>query len=443
MTARRRRASGLITGLAVVVMASSCSSPSVDTTASSVAPSASTSSTTSTTIPSLLPTEGTIPLADLGTARRGTDLVESARRAVATWQDAPVECYESKAEALAARDQFARVGTYLAKARIAARDLADASAFKEAISIEGEYRTYAATRRFITCKAAAAQAEPSGTTTTVEGGDTKGLAPGGVAEVNLAITGNPVVDQEFTVTDLGAPCDGNGANTTFLVSSQDSAGRWVITDVIVNNDGATSTVVIPKRAGSGAIEYLAYCGTQDKRHGVTTYRVRATGDTTTTAPPPATTNPDSPLVVIDLPIDDGTLLVDPRATEVAVEPESVTKFLAASGAEGGIVVARVNLGDWVALREGQVSWLPVGPGEPGLETKIVGARTPVDRTIRVTAPTSTTTSTLAVATSAPPTTAVRAADSSTSETDTTIWVIGILLGLATFAVAAARTRQRR
>lgn len=394
-------------------------------------------------IPSLLPTEGTIPLADLGTAQRGDDLVESARRAVSAWQDAPVECYESKAEALAARDQFARVGTYLAKARAAARDLADVSAFKDTIAIEAAYRAYATTRRFVTCKAAAAQAKPSGTTTTLAGGTTKGLTAGGVAEVDLTIDGDPEVDRKFTVSDAGAPCDGVGANTTFLVSSQVADGRWVITDVVVNAEGSTSAAVVPLRAGSGAIEYLAYCGTQDKRHGVTTYRVRSTGDTTTTAPPPTTTNPDAPLVVIDLPLDDGTLVVDPRATEVAIEPESVTKFLAASGAEGGVVVARMNLGDWVALREGQVSWLPVGPGDDGLETRIVGAKTPVERTIRVTAPTTTTTSTLPAATTIPPTTAVRAADPSTSETDATIWVIGILLGVAMIAVATTRARQRR
>jgi len=378
-------------------------------------------------VPSLLGAEGTIPLPDLEITRRGSDLVESARRALATWKDTPVECYESKAEALAARDQFARVATYLARARIAARELEDVSAFKETIAIEAAYRTYAATRGFITCKAAAAQANPAATTTTIEGGSTKGLTAGGVVEVDLTINGNPVVDQEFTVSDAGAACDGVGANTTFLVSSQDANGRWVITDVIVNTDGATSAVVIPPRAGSGAVEYLAYCGTQDKRHGVTTFRVRITGDTTTTTPTPTTTDPDAPLVVIDLPIDDGTVLIDPRATEVAIEPESVSKFLAASGAEGGVVVARVNLGDWIALRENEVSWLPVGPGDEGLETKIVGAKTPVD----------------AVATSAPPTSAVRAADSSTSETDTTIWVIAILLGLATLAVATTRARQRR
>ena len=394
-------------------------------------------------MPSLLGAEGTIPLPDLEITRRGSDLVESARRALATWKDTPVECYESKAEALAARDQFARVATYLARARIAARGLADVSAFKETIAIEVAYRTYAATRGFITCKAAAAQTNPAATTTTIKGGSTKGLTAGGVVEVDLTINGNPVVDQEFTVSDAGAACDGVGANTTFLVSSQDANGRWVITDVIVNTDGATSAVVIPPRAGSGAVEYLAYCGTQDKRHGVTTFRVRITGDTTTTTPTPTTTDPDAPLVVIDLPVDDDTVLVDPRATEVAIEPESVSKFLAASGAEGGVVVARVNLGDWIALRENEVSWLPVGPGDEGLETKIVGAKTPVERTIRVTAPTSTTTSTLAVATSAPPTSAVRAADSSTSETDTTIWVIAILLGLATLAVATTRARQRR
>ena len=443
MAARRRGASGLVAGLAMVVMVSSCSSPSVDESASSIVPSSTTTPPTTTTVPSLLPPDGTIPLADLANARRAGDLIETARRAVATWEDSPVECYESKAEALAARDQFARVATYLAKARIAARELADASAFKETIAIEAAYRTYAATRRFVTCKAAAAQTNPSATTTTVEGGTTKGLTAGGVVEVDLTIGGNPVVDQEFTVSDAGAACDGVGANTTFLVSSQDAAGRWVITDVVVNTDGATSAVVIPPRAGSGAIEYLAYCGTQDKRHGVTTFRVRPTGDTTTTAPTPTTTEPDSPLVVVDLPLDDDTVLVDPRATEVAIEPESVSKFLAASGAEGGVVVARVNLGDWIALRENQVSWLPVGPGDEGLETKIVGAKTPVERTIRVAAPTTTTTSTVAVATSVPPTTVNRASDSSSSETDSTIWVIAILLGLATVAVATTRARQRR
>jgi len=443
MAARRRGASGLVAGLVVVVMASSCSSPAADESARSTLPSSTTPPTTTTTIPSLLPSEGTIPLPELANARLADDLIQTARRAVAAWEDSPVECYESKAEALAARDQFARVATYLAKTRIAARDLGDVTAFKDTIAVEAAYRTYAATRRFITCKAAAAQAKPSGTTTTVVGGTTKGLTAGGVVEVDLTINGNPVVDQEFTVSDAGAPCDGVGANTTFLVSSQDATGRWVITDVVVNTDGATSAIVIPPRAGSGAIEYLAYCGTQDKRHGVTTYRVRTTGDTTTTAPPPTTTNPDAPLVVIDLPLDDGTLLVDSRATEVAIEPESVTKFLAASGAEGGVVVARLNLGDWIALREGQVSWLPVGPGDEGLETKIVGAKTPVERTIRVTAPTTTTTSTLPVATSALPATDEPTSGGSSSETDSTIWVIAILLGLATLAVATTRARQRR
>lgn len=434
--------------LAIVVIASSCSSPTTSgtdgTLESSTVPE--TSTTTQTTVPSLLPSDGTIPLADLARAGRGDDLIESARRAVATWQDAPVECYPSRAEALAARDQFARVATYLAKVRAAARELSDSGAFKESISIEASYRTYAATRRFITCKAAAARPDAaapdsSKTTTTVAGGTTKGLTAGGVAEVDLTVAGNPTVDQEFTVADLGAPCDGVGANTTFLVNAQDSAGRWVITDVIVDQTGATTATVIPSRAGSAAIEYLAYCGTQDKRHGVTTFRVRTTGDTTTTTPPSTTTDPSAPLVVVDLPINDAAVKIDSRATEVAIEPETVAKFLNAAGAEGGVVIARVNLGDWVALRDNQVSWLPVGPGDDGIETKIVGAKTSVDRTIRVVAPTTTTSTTLAAV--APTTTAVRAPDSGSATGDTTIWVIMVLLVLAALAVMVSRARLRR
>lgn len=402
----------------------------------------STTSSTTTTIPSLLPVEGTIPLPDLASVRRPAELAESARRALAAWQDSPVECYGTKAEALAARDQFARVGTYLAKARIAARDLADAPAFKEAINVEASYRTFAATRRFTACGSPVGQTDNK-TTTTVAGGTTKGLAAGGVVEVNLTLDGNTVVDKEFTVSDSGAACDGIGANTTFLVSHQDSNGRWVINDVVVNVDGATATKVTPTRAGSGAVEYLAYCGTQDKRHGVVTYRIRPTGDSTTTSPAPTTSNPDAPLVVVDLPSNDIELVVDRRATEVAIEPESVTKFLAANGAEGGIVIARMNSGDWVALREGQVSWLPVGIGESGLQTRIVGAKTLVDRTIRVTAPTSTTTSTIPAPASETPTTITRRPIDSGSDADPTIWVIAILLGVAGAAVAIARTRQRR
>lgn len=440
-----RGASGLMAGIALAFTVSSCSStPDREAAPTSTIPSTTVSATsTTTTVPSLLPTNGTIPLAQLGESASGVDLVESARRAVATWQDAPVECFESKAEALAARDQFARVATYLAKVRSAARDLGDAQAFKAAIETEAGYRAFAATRRFLTCKAAAAQANNTQSTTTVPGGTTKGLAAGGVAEVDLTISGDPAVDQEFTVADVGAACDGVGANTTFLVSSQDTTGRWVIVDVIVDAGGTTSASIVPTRSGAAAIEYLAYCGTQDKRHGVTTFRVRAGSDTTTTAPTTTTPDPDAPLAVVDLAIDGSSIVVDPSATELAVEPESVSAFLTAAGAEGGVVIARANAGEWVALREGQVSWIPVGPGEAGLETKIVGAKTPVDRTFQLTPPTTTTTTTIQAVVPDPTSSLVEAPTTAQPETDSTIWVIAALLAIAALAVIASRLRLRR
>lgn len=414
-------------------------SQSADTTSTTLE-----STTTSTTVASILPSEGTIPLADLATAQRTDELMTTAQRAFAFWKDAPVECYPSRAEAVAARDQFARVATYLAAVRSSARRLADAQAFKEAIAIEAEYRTYAASRPFPTC-GAPTPAEPSGTksTTTVPGGTTQGLAAGGISEITLVITGTPAVDQEFTITDPGAACDGFGANTTFLVSAQDALGNWAITDVIVDTTGATSTKVVPTRAGPGAIEYLAYCGTLDKRHGVVTYRVRPTGDTTTSTPSPTTTDATAPLVVVDLPTNDAAVVVDPRATEVAIEPESVAAFLAANGADGGIVIARLNMGDWVALRPGQVSWVPAGPGDDGLETKIVGAKTPADRTIRVTSPTTTTTTQPETTTSAMPIATAQENGNGSSDTDTTLVVIVALLALAALTVVFARLRLRR
>lgn len=402
-------------------------------------------STTTTTVPSILPVEGTIPLAGLADARRGDDLTATAQRALAVWRDAPVECYPSKAEASAARDQFARVATYLGAVRAAARVLADVPSFKEAIATEAAYRDFAATRPFVVCNA---PTRPSvgAPTTTMAGGTTKGLAAGGVVEITLALSGDPAADREFTVSDAGAACDGVSANTTFLVSSQDASGRWAITDVIVNPNGATSATIIPARAGAGAIEYLAYCGTQDKRHGVVTYRVRPTGDTTTTAPAPTTTDPTAPLVVLDLPVDDTAVAIDPRATEVAVEPEVVREFLTTSGADGGVVLARINLGEWVALREEQVTWVPIGPGNDGLETKIVGAKAPVERTIRLTEP-STTTSSTSSSTIAPDgastTLVATPLASRRSPVDRTMLVIGVLLGCAVLAVVLSRARMRR
>ncbi|MFM7093262.1 MAG: hypothetical protein ACKOYL_01710, partial [Actinomycetota bacterium] len=122
------------------------------------------------------------------------------------------------------------------------------------------------------------------------------------------------------------------------------------------------------------------------------------------------------------------------------------KFLTTSGADGGVVLARINLGDWVALREQQVTWVPIGPGSEGLETKIVGAKAPVERTIRLTEPSTTTSSTTSsttvpgeISTTPVPTAVI----SRGSEFNRTIWVIGVLLGCAVLAVVLSRARMRR
>ncbi|MFM7410066.1 MAG: hypothetical protein ACKO3L_04600 [Actinomycetota bacterium] len=395
-----------------------------------------------TTVPSMLPGSGTIPLAQIGDVVRGDDLVGTAQRALEAWRDVPAECLPSKAEALAARDQLLRVGTYLGKVRGAAGDLLCAAAFKGLIDVEAAYRSYVASRSFIVCgESRAVESSSPATSTTIVGGSAKGLAAGGVVEVDLTITGTPKVDREFTVADVGTPCDGLSANTTFLVNSQDASGRWVITDVIVDAEGTASAAVIPTRAGAGAIEYLAYCGTLDKRHGVVTYRVSPTGDTTTTQPSPTTTDPSTPLQVVALD-ENSSVVVDPRAVEVAVEPESVTAFLAANEAEGGVVIARLNLGDWVALRDSGVTWVPVGPGDDGLELRIVGAKVAVEKTLRVTAPsTSTSSSSTTQPSSTTITTAVR--NETGGDEDTTLWVIISLVVVATLTVLASRLRLRR
>ena len=433
-----------LTAMLALCAFSACSSDGDQTTASTASESVSTTGpTTTTTLPSILPSDGTIPLPELGDVVRGDDLVATAERALRAWSDVPAECLPSEAEALAARDQFLRVATYLGKVRGVARDLQNAAAFKQLINIEASYRAYATTRTFIVCGESNTIAPSSpATTTTIVGGTAKGLAAGGIVEVDLTITGTPRVDQGFTIADVGAPCDGIGANTTFLVNSQDSSGRWVITDVIVNEEGGTSTEVVPTRAGAAAIEYLAYCGTLDKRHGVTTFRVGTTGDTTTTLPAPTTTDPSAPLEVVDLPAGNSSILVDPRTNEVAVEPESVTEFLAANGAEGGVVIARLNVGDWVALRETGVTWIPVGPGEEGLEVRIVGAKAPLERTIRVTAPTTTTTTSTTTVPAAT-TTVVAVVATSDDDSDTTLWVVIVLVVVAALSVSASRLRLRR
>ena len=395
-----------------------------------------------TTLASMLPASGTIPLAQIGDVVRGDDLVATAQRALQAWRDAPAECLPSKAEALAARDQLIRVETYLGNVRGAAGDLLNAAAYKELIDVEAAYRSYVATRKFIVCGESEAIESSSPTIrTTIPGGTTKGLTAGGITEVVLTITGTPKVDREFIVADIGTPCDGLSANTTFLVNSQDASGRWVITDIVVDAQGATRAAVIPTRAGPGAVEYLAYCGTLDKRHGVVTYRVSPTGDTTTTQSSPTTTDPSTPLQVVTL-AEETSVIIDPRAVEVAIEPESVTAFLDANEAAGGVVIARLNLGDWVALRESAVTWMPIGPGDAGLELRIVGAKVAVQRTLRVAAPSTSTTS--ASTTQPSPATAGAAVRGETgSDGDTTLWVIIGLVVVATLTVLASRLRPRR
>jgi len=423
--------------VAIAMLAACGSSGEANPTTTSETPATTTAPTT--TLASMLPASGTIPLAQIGDVVRADDLVATAQRALQAWRDAPAECLPSKAEALAARDQLLRVGTYLGKVRAAAGDLLSAAAFKGLIDVEAAYRSYVASRSFIVCgESRAIESSSPATSTTIVGGSAKGLAAGGVVEVDLTITGTPKVDREFTVADVGTPCDGLSANTTFLVNAQDASGRWVITDVIVDAEGTTSAAVIPTRAGAGAIEYLAYCGTLDKRHGVTTYRVSPTGDTTTTQPSPTTTDPSTPLQVVALD-ENSSVVVDPRAVEVAVEPESVTAFLAANEAEGGVVIARLNLGDWVALRDSGVTWVPVGPGDNGLELRIVGAKVAVEKTLRATAPSTSTSSTSTTQPSSTTiTTAVR--NETSGDEDTTLWVIIGLVVVATLTVLASRLR---
>jgi hypothetical protein len=137
-----------------------------------------------------------------------------------------------------------------------------------------------------------------------------------------------------------------------------------------------------------------------------------------------------------------SLVVDPRAIEVAVEPESVGAFLAANEALGGVVIARLNLSDWVALRDSGVTWIPVGPGNDGLELRVVGAKVAVERTIRVSAPSTTTTSTVAPVQVTTTSSAVTPAESGNDE-DTTLWVIIALVAVATLTVLGSRLRLRR
>lgn len=400
---------------------------------------------TSTTIASILPPDGTIAGADLEAAINPNDIIATARRALATWTSTSTPCYPSKAEALAARDEFARLAAYFAKARTAARTIANLSAFKEVIGIETQYRQLAGKLTFVSCNKGDAETtgdKTKSTTTTSPAGNTKGLAAGGVAEVQLTISGTPKVESQFTVADTGSPCDGLSANTTYLVNSRDATGRWVITDVVTNTDGATSAVITPSRPGLAAIEYLAYCGTSDKRHGVITFSVKAKGDTTTSAPAPTTTNPTAPLVVFELPIDKSSKpMLTSSATEVAIEPDSVEAYLGAYQAEGGVVIARINEGDWVALSSAAVSWVPVGTGTSKLDVRIVGAKSAVQQSYSVDTPPTTT-----VARKLPTSTTVAdesgTPGSNTHHTDTTLWVIIILMALAVVFVVAARGAQR-
>ncbi|MFZ9697137.1 MAG: hypothetical protein ACO3C5_05820 [Ilumatobacteraceae bacterium] len=442
MSARKQGVSRLVAALALGVLGACGASNGAQPTMTTVGPTT-TGTRPTTTLPSLLPPDGTIPLSRLVEVERGDDLVTTAQRALEAWRGVPAECLPSRAEALAARDQFIRVETYLRNARAAARELRSAGAFKALIDVEAAYRSYAASRDFLVCgESKPIESASPATSTTIVSGTAKGLTAGGVAEVDLTITGTPKVDREFTVADVGTPCDGIGANTTFLVNSQDGSGRWVITDVIVNAEGSTSAPIVPTRAGAGAIEYLAYCGTLDKRHGVVTYRVSATGDTTTTQPTPTTTDPSTPLQVVAL-TGGASIVVDPRATEVAVEPESVTAFLSDNAADGGVVIARMNLGDWVALRTSGVTWVPVGPGDDGLDLRVVGAKVTVERTLPVSAPSASTISTATATSESMVVTTVSTtrAESGRDDADTTLWVVIALVVVAALTVLGSRLRR--
>jgi hypothetical protein len=148
-------------------------------------------------------------------------------------------------------------------------------------------------------------------------------------------------------------------------------------------------------------------------------------------------------VVIEIPTTSGSVLVDPRAAEVAVEPKSVTAFLAANDAVGGVVIARLNLGDWIALRENEVTWIPAGPGDEGLETRIVGARNAVERTVEVVEPSTTTTTSTAVAVSSSSSAVTVAESTPNDEDDATLWVIVVLVTVAALTVLFSRLRLRR
>jgi hypothetical protein len=106
------------------------------------------------------------------------------------------------------------------------------------------------------------------------------------------------------------------------------------------------------------------------------------------------------------------------------------------------VIARLNLGDWVALRDSGVTWIPVGPGDDGLELRVVGAKVAVKQTLRVTAPsTSTTSSTTTIQSST--TVASSVPGETGDDEDTTLWIIIGLVVVATLTVLASRLRLRR
>ena len=519
---------GFAAVLLLLVSLSACGTSTFESGVSTSTTAGETTSTSS-TVPSILPGKGTIPGADLEDASNPADIIATAQRALAEWTTTQTPCYPSKAEALAARDQFARVASYLAKARLASRAIQSLAAFKEVIEVEADYREMAGKLTFVSCTAGTPKSKKDktkSTTTTTPEGNTNGLTAGGVAEVDLSISGSPKVDSTFTIADLGAPCDGlsanttflvssrdasgrwvitdvvtraNGetsavitptragpgaieylaycgtadkrhgvatfnvkaagdttiadlgapcdglsANTTFLVSSRDASGRWVITDVVTRANGETSAVITPTRAGPGAIEYLAYCGTADKRHGVATFNVKAAGDTTTTSPAPTTTNPLARLVVLDLPTSkSANITIEPGTAEVAIEPATVAAYLAQADALGGVVVARLNQGDWVALSSSSVTWLPVGTGDAGLDVRVVGAKAAVETSFKVEVPTPTTIASTTTAVTTPTEAKENGAGNSNSKRDTTLWVVLILVGLAAFFVVLTRLAQRR
>ena len=132
---------------------------------------------------------------------------------------------------------------------VSTRAISNLSAFKSIIAIEADYRKVASKITFVSCDAgtpAATSDRTKSTTTTTPGGSTDGLAAGGVAEVQLVVSGTPKVDSTFTVADLGAP-DGTPGYFTMRsvrIPFDDFTGTFVFhCHVLVHEDHGMMAIV--------------------------------------------------------------------------------------------------------------------------------------------------------------------------------------------------------